>query len=249
LRRLVPDAELVRRRAAGETLRALAVDYGVAHTTLGRYFARAEAARLLREANRSVRAERRAATTRRAVERRAEQAIRRQAKEQAALARARTRRAVAASAPRPRRSAYAAWLDENDRRLPLLRADLRSRNDELAERAVEAGGGIEAVIKATGLRTHENALRALDPAILVRAFDNSATRAPAQPDGARLRRLVPDPELVRRRAAGETLRRLACDYGVTHTTVGRWLARPEVAKQLHQLRRRPPTLASAKAPP
>jgi len=54
---------------------------------------------------------------------------------------------------------------------------------------------------------------------------------------------------VRRRAAGETLRRLACDYGVTHTTLGRWLARPEVAKQLHQLRRRPPTLASGKGPP
>ena len=39
-RRLVPDAQLVRRRAAGEPLRALAQEYGVAHTTLGRYFAR-----------------------------------------------------------------------------------------------------------------------------------------------------------------------------------------------------------------
>jgi lambda repressor-like predicted transcriptional regulator len=250
LRRLVPDAELVRRRAAGETLRALAADYGVAHTTLGRYFARAEAARQLREANQGLRAERRAAATRRAAERRAEQAIRRQAKEQAALARARTRAAAAAaSPPQPRRSDYAAWLDQQDTRLPLLRGDLRSRNDELAERAVEAGSGIEAVIKATGLRTHENALRALDPAILVRAFDNAATKAPAPPDGARLRRLVPDPELLRRRAAGETLRRLARDYGVTHTTLGRWLARPEVAKQLHELRRRPSTLAPGKAPP
>jgi len=235
LRRLVPDAELVRRRAAGETLRALAADYGVAHTTLGRYFARAEAARQLREANRGVRAERRAAATRRAAERRAEQAIRRQAKEQAALARTQARRAAAAaSAPRPRRSAYPAWLDEHDTRLPLLRADLRSRNDELAERAVEAGGGIEAVIEATGLRTRENVLRAVDPAILVRAFDNAASSAPAPPDGARLRRLAPDPELVRRRAAGETLRRLACDYGVAHTTLGRWFARPEIARQLHQ---------------
>src|SRR5439155_2606511 len=113
LRRLVPDAELVRRRAAGETLRALAADYGVAHTTLGRYFARAEAVRQLREAGQS---ERRAAATRRVAERRAERAIRRQAKEQAPLS-----------------------------------ADLRSRNDELAERAVQAGGGIEAVIDATGL--------------------------------------------------------------------------------------------------
>jgi hypothetical protein len=49
---------------------------------------------------------------------------------------------------------------------------------------------------------------------------------------------VPDPELARRRAAGETLRRLASDYGVAHTTLGRWFARPEVARQLHELRRR-----------
>jgi hypothetical protein len=198
------------------------------------YFARAEAARQLLEAKRSGRAERRAAATRRAMERQAEQAIRRQAKEQAALARARSA-AAAASAPRPRRSAHEAWLDECDARLPLLRGDLRSGSDELAERAVEAGGGIEAVIEATGLRTRENALRALDPAILVRAFDNDTASAAVPADGARLRRLVPDPELVRRRAAGETLRRLACDYGVAHTTVGRWFARPEVAKRLHEL--------------
>jgi hypothetical protein len=249
LRRLVPDPELVRRRAAGETLRALAADYGVAHTTLGRYFARPEAARQLREANQSVRAERRAAATRRAAERRAEQAIRRRAKEQAALARAWTRSAAAAaSTHRPRRSAYAAWLDEHDTRLPLLRADLRSRNDELAERAVEAGGGIEAVIEATGLRTRENALRVVDPVILVRAFDNAAASAPAPPDQARLRRLVPDPELARRRAAGETLRQLASDYDVAHTTLGRWFARPKVAGQLHELRRRLPTVAPGKAP-
>jgi len=36
LRTLVPDAELIRRRAAGEPLRELASDYEVAHTTLGR---------------------------------------------------------------------------------------------------------------------------------------------------------------------------------------------------------------------
>jgi hypothetical protein len=207
----MPDAELVRRRAAGETLRALAADYGVAHTTLGRYFARAEAVRQLREAGQS---ERRAAAPRRAAERRAEPAIRRQAKEQAPL-----------------------------------RADLRSRNDELAERAVEAGGGVEAVTEATGLRTRENVLRAIDPAILVRAFDNDAASPAGPPDRARLRRLLPDPELVRRRAAGETLRRLACDYGVAHTTLGRWFARPEVARQLHEASLRPPALAPAKAPP
>ena len=220
-------------------MRALAADYGVAHTTLGRYFARPELARQLREAGQSERGERRAAATRRVAERRAERAIRRRAKEQAALAHARTRHAAAAaSARRPPRSAYPAWLDERDTRLPLLRADLHSRNDELAARAVEAGGGIEAVIEATGLRTRENVLRAIDPAILVHAFDNAAASAAGPPDRARLRRLVPDPELVRRRAAGETLRRLASDYGVAHTTVGRWFARPEVARQLHELRRR-----------
>ena len=135
MRRLVADVELVRRRAAGETLRVLAADYGVAHTTLGRYFARPEVVRQLREAGQG---ERRAAATRRVAERRAERAIRRQAKEQTALAR-----------------------------------DLRSRNDELAERAVEAGGGIEAVIEATGLRTRENVLGAIDPTILVHAFDSA----------------------------------------------------------------------------
>jgi hypothetical protein len=207
----VPDVELVRRRAAGETLRVLAADYGVAHTTLGRYFARPEVVRQLREAGQG---ERRAAATRRVAERRAERAIRRQAKEQTALAR-----------------------------------DLRSPNDELAERAVEAGGGIEAVIEATGLRTRENVLRAIDPTILVHAFDNDAASAAAgPPDRARLRRLVPDPELVRRRAVGETLRRLASDYGVAHTTLGRWFDRPEVARQLHQLQGRRPTLGPAKTP-
>ena len=39
----------------------------------------------------------------------------------------------------------------------------------------------------------------------------------------RLRRLVPDPALFRRRAAGETLRQLAADYSVSHTTLGRFL--------------------------
>jgi hypothetical protein len=247
LRRLVPDVELVRRRVAGETLRVLAADYGVAHTTLGRYFARPEVVRQLREAGQG---ERRAAATRRLAERRAERAIRRVAKEQAALARAQARSAAAAAAAhRPRRSGDAAWLDERDTRLPLLRADLRSRNDELAAGAVEAGGGVEAVIEATGLRTRENVLRAIDPTILVRAFDNNAAGAAGPVDRARLRRLVPDPELVRRRAAGETLRRLATDYGVAHTTLGRWFDRPEVARQLHELQRRLPTAAPGKAPP
>jgi hypothetical protein len=51
---------------------------------------------------------------------------------------------------------------------------------------------------------------------------------------------VPDPELVRRRAGGETPRRLTGDYRVAHTTLGRWFARPEVARQLYELQRRLP---------
>jgi len=61
LRRLQADAELVRRRAAGETLRELACDYGVAHTTLSRYFARPEVAKQLKQAGQLLRAEQRAA--------------------------------------------------------------------------------------------------------------------------------------------------------------------------------------------
>ena len=56
LRKLVPDAELIRRWAAGEPLRELASDYDVAHTTLGRYFQRPEVARQLRQAKQRARA-------------------------------------------------------------------------------------------------------------------------------------------------------------------------------------------------
>src|SRR6266516_2763397 len=80
LRSLRPDAELFCRRAAGETLRELARDYGVVHTTLGRYFARPESARALRRARREVAA-------RRAGERLEERELRRAAREQAVLER------------------------------------------------------------------------------------------------------------------------------------------------------------------
>jgi hypothetical protein len=244
LRRLVADEELLRRRAAGEGLRTLAADYGVAHTTLGRYLKRPEVARELREVRRSLRAERRAAAVRQAAERRLEREVRRRAKEQEALARELARDAAVASLRRRRRRhPYAAWLDEQDGRRPLTRADLRSRSDERAEEAVVAGGGIEGVLEATGLRTRGNVLRVIDPAILVRAFANdAAASAAAAPERARLRRLVPDRELVRRRAEGETLRLLASDYGVAHTTLARYFARPEVARQLRAVRRRVPAL-------
>ena len=50
------------------------------------------------------------------------------------------------------------------RRGPLLsRTDLYSQNDDKAACVVAAGGGIQAVIEATDLRTRENALRLLEP--------------------------------------------------------------------------------------
>jgi hypothetical protein len=73
-------------------------------------------------------------------------------------------------------------------------------------------------------------LRSIDPAILVRAFANdAAAAAAAEPDRDRLRRLVPDPALLHRHAAGESLRMLARDYYVAHTTLARYFRRPEVA--------------------
>jgi len=74
---------------------------------------------------------------------------------------------------------YADWLDERDARVPLTRADLWSRNDEAAARAVAAGGGMQALIEATGLRTIENVLALIDPAILAGAQENDAAPAPA----------------------------------------------------------------------
>src|SRR6266550_7103266 len=61
-RRLVPDAALIRRRAAGEPLRQLAHDYQVNHTTLSRYLARTEINRQLQHTRRQLRAQRRART-------------------------------------------------------------------------------------------------------------------------------------------------------------------------------------------
>jgi len=243
LRKLVPDPELFRRRAAGEPLRELASNYDVAHTTLGRYFERPEVAKEVRQAAKQLRAERQAAAARRSAERRLEQEVRRKAREQAARQREddrRVRAVVARRTSRRRRprNAHEAWLDEHDERRPLTRADLHRQIDEIAARVVAAGGGVQVVIEATGLRTRENVLRLIDPVILVEALNNDAATAVAEPVQERLRRLVPDPELVRRRAAGESLRRIAADYRVAHTTLYRYFQRPEVARQLRQAKQR-----------
>jgi hypothetical protein len=103
LRKLVPDAELFRRRAAGAPLRGLASDYGVAHTTLGRFFEQPEVASQLRQAGRQLRAEQRAVAARRVAERRLEQEVRRKAGEQAGAEREQARLASAADAERSSR--------------------------------------------------------------------------------------------------------------------------------------------------
>jgi hypothetical protein len=177
LRKLVPDQELIRRRAAGESLRQLALDYDVEHTTLGRYFARPEVVRELNEAKRRLRAEKRAITDRRRVERRLEDEVRCRAREQTRRERADERRAEAVVAQqsgrrRRPRNAYEAWLDERDSAVPLTRRELWSRGDEIAAAVVAEGGGIRAVIEATGSQTLENVVNTIDPEIVKQAYDN-----------------------------------------------------------------------------
>ncbi|HMI98513.1 MAG TPA: hypothetical protein VK488_01635 [Gaiellaceae bacterium] len=79
------------------------------------------------------------------------------------------------------RSEYEAWLDEHDAREPLTRADRHSQSDEKAARVVADGGGMRAVIEATGLRTLENVVGLIDPAILTRALDNDVLERGQRP--------------------------------------------------------------------
>jgi hypothetical protein len=114
-----------------------------------------------------------------------------------------------------------------------------ARRPAQAERTVTAGRGTQALLAATELPTLEAAADSIDPELLTQAFDNDALeRAQPQPlvltRRPRLRRLVPDTQLLRCRAAGEPLRTLASEYDVAHTTLARFLARPEIKKQLRQ---------------
>ncbi len=107
LRQLAPDAELIRRRAAGATFRELAPDYDVSHTTLSRYFARPEVSKQLKRAEQLQRAEQRDAEARTRAEqkaqREAERAARRRARQQPASgSEALRRRDGAANAGRAR---------------------------------------------------------------------------------------------------------------------------------------------------
>jgi hypothetical protein len=82
LRKLSPDEALFRRRAGGEPFRDLAPDYGVSHTTLGRYFARPETAKELKRIRRLIRVEEREAEADRRAEERAKPAAQRRVKQQ-----------------------------------------------------------------------------------------------------------------------------------------------------------------------
>ncbi len=157
LRRLRPDALLIRRRAAGEALRELAREYGVRHTTLSRYFARPEVAKQLKEAARLLRAERQAVAARLHAEQEGKREVRRLAQQQGAEG----RRAGGRSEPAAHGSA-ARSVPRTGRRHSAL--------EQAAARAVEAGGGMQAVIEMTRLRPLENELTLIDPAILERAL-------------------------------------------------------------------------------
>lgn len=235
LRRLVLDPELFDRLVAGESSRSLGRDRGVAHTTILRAMRRPEAVVELREAHPRLREKRQARVAERAQRRQAEEDVRRRAREE--VSRDRKLEAWYRSA-KPRASEYEAWLDQREAPRYLSSKERLSANDELAEEVVSAGGGLEEVIEATGLRTWQNVYRLINAQVMQRAQANERRpkrtgRIPTEG----FRRLRPDAALVSRRAAGEPLRRLAEEYGVTHTTLSRYFRRPAVAKELRSQQR------------
>ena len=82
------------------------------------------------------------------------------------------------------------------------------------------------------MRTRRNVYQALDLQIVDRALNNDRKRPKEQPPAGRYRRFTPDDALIARRAAGEPLRRLAADSGVSHSALCRSFARPEVAAKV-----------------
>jgi lambda repressor-like predicted transcriptional regulator len=233
LRSLIPDEELYERRVAGESLRALAPDYGVVHTTLSDFFQRPEAVLKLREVRRRLRMEGKA---REENERRLVQEVRTRAR----FDEKRDRWLQAWTPPkRLHLSEEILRLDANGAPRGSTSRERYSQNDDKAAMVVASGGGSEEVIEVTGLRTMENVLRNIDPQIIRAALETDADLARnLRPDDRGLRRLLPNAELIRRRAAGESLRSIAADYNVSHTTLSRYFNRPKVAKQLRSQRRR-----------
>jgi hypothetical protein len=200
----------------------------------------------LKKLGRQLRAEHRQLAVRSAAEGRLERHVRRKAEEQATAEAEQARRyraqlAAWRSGRRASGSGHGTWLNERDAPwLPPTRADRHSTYDKEAEQVVAAGGGTQALLAATELPTLEAAAGSIDPELLAQAFDNDALRR-AQPQllvltrPPRLRRLVADLELLRRRAAGEPLRMLASDYAVAHTTLARFFARPEIKRRLREV--------------
>jgi hypothetical protein len=187
-RRLVVDEELYRRRVEGATLRELAADYGVAHTTLSRYLRRRDATARLQEVRVSVREEER---ERRAELRRAAKKRREAAVDDVVIGEPSTTTADSGALntgvveveahPPPARlrthvypSDYANWLEERDDARPLTRRDSWTTNDETAARVVAEGGGIAQVMEATRHRDPQNLRRLIDPEILAAAERNDA---------------------------------------------------------------------------
>jgi hypothetical protein len=202
------------------------------------------------ELRRRQQAERKAFRKQRAEERRAEKRLRARARAEATLDRA--HEAWRRSAKPWRRSEEEVWLDERDAPPGVPSWERWSINDEEAEKAVAAGGGIEEVMQATGFRTRLAVYEAIDPQIVVRALRNERRRHRTTPiPTGGLRRLKPDPDLISRRAAGEPLRQLAADYGVSHTTLSRYFRRNEAKNLLRPpgRKRKPASSVRSAAPP
>jgi hypothetical protein len=201
LRRGPSDSELVERVAAGESLRSIGREFGVAHTTLGRRLQCPRMKAALREAKR-----------RRRLEEKQRLALEKEVRARAKVEAARDRQLA----------------DQGDGSRRLSSTERRSENDELAAQAVAAGAGIKELIEVTGLRTPKNLLVAIDPQIVDRALKNDRRRPKEKPPAGRYSHFTPDDALIARRVAGEPFRSLAEDADVSHSALCRSFARPEV---------------------